>query len=252
MACDLWALARQLHECRFVDLTHAFDASIPHSAFFEAEERTVLYDHAPARGISGQGFLAHRYSLVGQWGTHVDPGAHFVAGKRFLDEIPVSEMVLPLVVVDIREQVAGNPDYCLTVRDLHNWEVRHGRIPDGAFVAKRSGWSARWPDQARMMNRDGDGIAHFPGWTLDALRFIFEERRATACGHETLDTDGGMAISRGDGSLERYVLEQDRWQIELLANLDQVSESGALVIATWPKPKQGSGFPARVFAITPA
>jgi kynurenine formamidase len=31
----------------------------------------------------------------------------------------------------------------------------------------------------------------------------------------------------------------------------QVPETGALVIVSFPKPKGGSGFPARVFAICP-
>jgi kynurenine formamidase len=30
-----------------------------------------------------------------------------------------------------------------------------------------------------------------------------------------------------------------------------VPEAGAMVIASFPKPKNGSGFPARVFAILP-
>ena len=50
---------------------------------------------------------------------------------------------------------------------------------------------------------------------------------------------------------ETYILEQDRWQIELLANLDRVPARGALIVATWPKPAGGSGFPARCFAIAP-
>ncbi|CAA9405589.1 MAG: hypothetical protein AVDCRST_MAG06-2507, partial [uncultured Nocardioides sp.] len=40
-----------------------------------------------------------------------------------------------------------------------------------------------------------------------------------------------------------------RWQIEMLAGLDRVPATGALVVATWPKPQEGSGFPARVFAL---
>ena len=40
------------------------------------------------------------------------------------------------------------------------------------------------------------------------------------------------------------------WEpIELLANLSQVPESGAMVIVSFPKLKNGSGFPARVFAV---
>jgi hypothetical protein len=37
----------------------------------------------------------------------------------------------------------------------------------------------------------------------------------------------------------------------LLTNLDQSPESGALVVVSFPKPKAGSTFPARVFAILP-
>jgi kynurenine formamidase len=58
-----------------------------------------------------------------------------------------------------------------------------------------------------------------------------------------------VATSRGDYTLETYILAANHWQIELLANLDQVPEAGALVIVAFPKPKGGSGFPARVFAI---
>ena len=41
------------------------------------------------------------------------------------------------------------------------------------------------------------------------------------------------------------------YQIELLTNLDKVPEAGAIVVVAFPKPKGGSGFPARVFAIVP-
>ncbi len=78
-----------------------------------------------------------------------------------------------------------------------------------------------------------------------------EERGITASGHETTDTDPGVATSRDDYSLEAYILGLNRYQIELLANLDGVPESGALVVVSFPKPAGGSGFPARVFAILP-
>jgi kynurenine formamidase len=100
-----------------------------------------------------------------------------------------------------------------------------------------------------MMNRYKDGIAHFPGWSQEVLPYAFEERGAIACGHETTDTDSGLAISHKDVSLETYVLGLDRWQIELLCNLGHVPEYGVIVVASWPKPKAGSGFPARVFAL---
>ena len=65
------------------------------------------------------------------------------------------------------------------------------------------------------------------------------------------DTDPGATVSRGSAPAETYILGTDRWQIELLANLERVPPTGALMVATWPKPHRGSGFPARAFAIVP-
>lgn len=160
-------------------------------------------------------------------------------------------MVLPLVIIDLHEKVAKNPDYTISMEDIRSWEKRHGQIPAGAFVAMRTDWSKRWPDTAAMMNKDDKGIAHYPGWSREVLTYLYEARKITASGHETTDTDPGLSTSKDDYPLETYVLKQDRYQIELLANLDQVPEAGALVVAAFPKPKGGSGFPARVFAILP-
>ena len=65
------------------------------------------------------------------------------------------------------------------------------------------------------------------------------------------NTDPGIATTKDDYSLETYILSTNHYQIELLTNLDQVPESGAIVVVSFPKPKGGSGFPARVFAIVP-
>ncbi len=198
----------------------------------------------------GSGIGDH-LGLLGQWGTHVDPPAHFAKGLRTVDEIDVKEMLLPLIVLDVHEAAAANPDYTLTVEDIRKWERAHGPVPEGAFVAMRTDWSKRWPDTAKMRNEDDKKVAHYPGWSLEALKFLYETRKITASGHETTDTDPGVATTRDDYSLETYILSKNHYQIELLANLDQVPEAGALVVVTFPKPKKGSGFPARVFAILP-
>jgi len=46
-------------------------------------------------------------------------------------------------------------------------------------------------------------------------------------------------------------LQQGHFQIEVMANLDQVPAKGALIVVMWPKVKDGLGFPARAFAILP-
>jgi hypothetical protein len=78
----------------FVDLTHSFEPGIPHWPGFPDEERELLFwydDSPPGSGTLGTGFYAQYYSHVGQWGTHVDPPAHFIKGLRTLDQIDVKE-----------------------------------------------------------------------------------------------------------------------------------------------------------------
>jgi len=239
----------RLRECDWIDLTYSFEPGIPHYFAFPDEERETLFHFDEGAGSAGTGFLAHRYSHIGQWGTHVDPPAHFARGGRFLDEIPVTDMVLPLVVVDVRNRVACDVDHAASAEDINVHEARHGRIAEGSFVALLTGWGDHWPDGEAMTNRDDDGAAHYPGWGVDALRFLVEQRGVTAVGHDTTDTDPGAVVSGGSAPAETYVLGADRWQIELMAGLERVPATGALVVASWPKPKEGSGFPARVFAL---
>ncbi len=250
-AISLKEVYSTLQEKRFVDLTHAFEPGIPNWPGFPDEQRTTLYWFEPGKGKLGAGFFAEEYSHVGQWGTHVDPPAHFHEGLKSVDEIDPKDMLLPLVVLDVHDKVARNPDYVLSLADVKAWESRHGRIPPHAFVAMRTDWSKRWPDDAAMQNRDKAGVAHYTGWSLPVLKLLYEDRKIAASGHETTDTDPGVATTHDDYSLESYVLGTNHYQIEMLANLDQVPEAGALVMVSFPKPQHGSGFPARVVAILP-
>ena len=70
----LWNLYRTLTaSAAFVDLTHAFQPGQPRFHTFPDEERGVISDHA-----KGDDSQVHRYSFVGQWGTHIDPPVHFI------------------------------------------------------------------------------------------------------------------------------------------------------------------------------
>src|SRR5256714_4075261 len=226
---------------RFVDLTHSFEPGIPRWPGFPDEKRETAYWYEKGKGSLGTGFFSELFTHVGQWGTHVDPPAHFVKGLRTVDQIDPKEMILPLVVIDVHcEAAARKSGKKITARSQleHLWRMR-------------TDWSKRWPDGIKMENKDANGVAHYPGWSLPALKYLYEERKITASGHETTDTDPGLATTKEDYSLEAYILGLNHYQIELLANLDQVPEFGAIVVVSFPKPKGGSGFPARVFAILP-
>ncbi|MDO4630993.1 MAG: cyclase family protein [Corynebacterium sp.] len=207
-----------------VDLTHPFHPGIPCFPGDPDERRRTVRP-----GVT-------QYELIGQWGTHVDAPAHFIETGRTLDQIPVTDMIAPLVVVDFA-------DVEIQPADLRAWEAMYCRIPLGAFVALRTGWSQRWPNPQLM----GDSAA--PGWSVAAIDWLVTQRDIVAIGHETLDTDPGFRVAQGELIAQRRILAHDRWQIERMAHLDQLPATGALVVAAWPKPLGGTGFPARIFAV---
>ena len=237
----LWEdLKRWKERCDFVELSYEFSPMTPHWSGFPAMDAEMIFDYP-------QGFRVHKVQTATQYGTHVDAPAHFVPGRRMLNELRADELVLPLCVVDLSSKVAANSDYVFTADDLREWEEVHGKIPEGSFVAVRTDWSKR----ADLDNMDEDGQKHYPGWGIDALKFLVEERDVAAVGHETSDTDAAVSSAKIGYIGEYYILEQERYQIELLHDLDRVPPTGAIIICGYPRGVELTGFTARCIAICP-
>ena len=246
MTYPLWEQLEQLKTATWVDLTHTFDETIPCFSEFERAKVSTLFN------VADDGFYVQNWNIVTQYGTHIDAPIHFVEKTRYLHEIDLKELVLPLVVLDFSQEVAADADFILTRDHIKQWETEHGSIEPGTFVAFRSDWSKRWPDIEHFENKDAEGQLHLPGWGLDALQYLLEDRQVKSIGHETFDTDASIDVAKnGDIVGERYVLGQDTFQLELLTNLDQLPKRGAIIYAISPKPNKAPGFPVRAFAIKP-
>lgn len=235
-----------IQNATLVELSHRLEVGMPTGPSGD-NPPTITTFSAHDDGTAG----IHRYSFPGQWGTHVDPPVHFVQGLRTMEDIPLSEMILPLIVFDVHGKVEEDPDYQVTMDDVRVWENLHGPVPENSFVALRTDWSKRWPATDRMRNRGFDQVSHSPGWSREVIDYLVLERNITAIGHETLDTDPGVRSGAGEWPLQRYYMGLNKYQIENMKNLDQVPPIGATIIATWPLVEDGSGFPARVFALVP-
>jgi kynurenine formamidase len=228
---------------RFVDLTHSFGPDTPVWSGFGQARMTPATDpktHEPYT-IPNDGFRTTFYEMVGQYGTHVDPPAHFAQDGATLDQIPVKQMILPLVVLDATRFLAKDPNHAFSIADLMGWEKAHGPVAKGAFVALRTDMYKDWDTNPERFKR-----SEFPAWSLETVKFLLEKRGVAAIGHESMDTDMTEKMES-----ETYVLQHGHFQIEVMANLDQVPAKGALIVVTWPKVKDGLGFPARAFAILP-
>jgi kynurenine formamidase len=232
---------RDLNEQNVIDLTHAFSPSIPIPDGLPKPERKPIY-----------GGAVQVFTHVGQYGTHLDAPGHFHKGMRLVESIPAYEFILEGCVIDISRQAVQNFDYQLQLSDVKKWEEKYGPIPEGAFVILRSDWSYRWTDANAFFAKDKKGQKHYPGWGMEALKYLIEDRKIRAIGHETPDTDSGITCGGDKGwPLEDYVLKQNLWQIEMLNNADKLPPRGFLMFVGVPKGDKATGFPARVIAVLP-
>ena len=247
---QLWESLEKMKQLKWVELSHSLNNDSPYWAGIpegSVELGKVVFDW-------GNPMLECRiqtFKFPGQFGTHIDFPGHFVKGAALSDAFGVRDAVFPLCVIDVTGKVAADCRYAVTVQDILDYEAKYGPIPDGAFVALRTDWSKNWPDMDALSGAAEDGSENFPGWSLDALKYIYEVRNASANGHEALDTDASAeAAKAGDLACERYVLEQGKLQVEVLRNLDQVAPAGAVLFVAWPRIEGAVGLPVRCWAVT--
>lgn len=229
---------------RAVDLTHTLNAETPYWPGPGYEP----FAYETFSTIEEDGVLSGRFSMAEHTGTHLDAPNHFVPGRRSVDRIPAEQLIVPTVVIDARAPVLEDPDYELTREDILVWERSHGRIPAGAVVMMYTGWDERWPDFERYQNRDEEGRMHFPGFSPEAASLAVAERGAVGLGIDTLSVDYGLSE---DFQVHHLSHEHERYHLENVANLGQIPPTGAWIIVAPIKIEDGTGGPARIFALVP-
>lgn len=243
----LWDRLAELKKLKWVELSHPLNDESP---YWEGMPAGVREIGKTVVDFPDMNLKIQTFKFPGQFGTHIDYPGHFDEGGILSEKYTIADTVFPLVVIDVSEKVKENPDYELTIQDILEHENKYGKIPEHSFVAMRTDWYKRWPDGAALSGVDAQGNEHFPGWTMETLKFLIEERNIAGNGHETLDTDAPITSGKvGDLQCERYVLTQGRIQVEVLRNLDQVPAVGAVIVIAAPRIEGATGLPVRAWAI---
>jgi kynurenine formamidase len=243
-------LARAFGSATWVDLTHAFDST---TLYWPTARPFRLEREFAGRTPAGFYYEANTFSAAEHGGTHLDAPVHFAEGRHASDAVPLSRLIGPAVVVDVRDSAAANPDYRVRVEDLAAWERMHGPIPGGAIVLLRTGWSARWPDRERYFGTaaTGEGAVarlRFPGLDSGAARWLVGERRIAAVGLDTPSIDHGPSTSFDS---HRILMAENVPAFENVAALERLPPTGAWVVALPMKIGGGSGGPLRIVAALP-
>ena len=233
---------------RWIDLSYVYSEE---TLYWPTEDGFQLEELAYGETEAGYFYSSYKISTAEHGGTHLDAPIHFSRGGMSAEQIPLDRLIAPAVVVDVAAR--ATPDYLIGVGDLEEWERTHGRIPDGAILLLRTGWGQRWPDRLGYLGTERTGpeaVAelHFPGIHPEAARWITDQRNVAAVGIDTPSIDYGQSTG-----FEAHVIiyGSDIPRFENVANLQEIPEVGAFVVALPMKVAGGSGGPLRIVAFVP-
>jgi len=227
---------------QIIDLTHKLSPSIP---YWPGDTYKPFHFEVIAT-LEKDGVYSGAFCMAEHMGTHVDAPNHFEAGQASVDALELRQLIAPAVVINVREQVAKDPDYRLTVEDLKGWEKANGKIESSALVFMYTGWDSRWNDVRAYRNQDEHQVMHFPGFSPEAAQFLVSERSINGIGIDTLSVDYGPSK---DFRVHHIMHGAGKYHVENAANLGKLPAKGAIVIVAPIPIEGGSGGPARVFAL---
>jgi len=238
-----------LTKAKVVDLTHSFD------------DKTIYWPNSPStfklqkladgQAEGGYYYRMNSFCAPEHGGTHLDAPSHFSKDGWTAEQIPLSKLVARGVVIDVSRQAAANADYRLAPADVKAWESRNGPIPAGSIVLLRTGWASRWPDKKRYLGDDMPGETsnlHFPSYGKESAELLVKDRHVAALGLDTASIDYGPSK---DFIVHQVANGANVPGLENLANLDQLPETGAWIVALPMKIAGGSGGPLRAIALIP-
>lgn len=207
--------------------------------------------------VPEDGFYLELVSEGAHTGTHYSAPCHFHRRALCMDELEPADLVLPAVVIDVREQVAENPDHVVRVADLKAWEADHGQMPEGAAVLLLTGCDAWWSAGDQRGDRNyyncGSGLRgeHQPGFSRNAVRWLIKTGVLGRRGALGTDTFGPDPSSDRAFMPTWLTLRRHRVTIENLTNLEKLPSTGAWIVLGSPRNIRGSGAPGTVFGLIP-
>ncbi len=234
--------SRTLTFSRVVDLSRAVHPGIP---VWPGDPPVEFEGMAK---FEGEGFFLRRFSMGEHTATHINAPASFHVGGTSIEAYPPECLVAPTVVMDVRRETQVNSDYALTLSAVKAWEDTHGSIPAGSAVLLHTGWQEKWGDTRQYLGLAQRGRMSFPGFGIDAARYLLEERSVAGLGIDTHGLEPGASEGFPVNSL---VLEQPRLALENLTNLDKLPPTGATIVVGIIRLEGGSGSPVSALALVP-
>lgn len=216
-----------------LDLSHTLRPDMPRFRGFDAPQIDAVWTHADAgkRGYRDTTCEVTEVHFVTSIGTYLDAPYHFDPQGADISQLALSQLVLPGLVLDLRQQAA--PGAPLPADALDGLE-----LADRA-VLLCTGWSDHWGEEQYY---------HSP-FVPRALAERLLEKRPALVGIDTLVIDSTQDPTRPAHTL---LLQEGVLIVENLTGLSQLIGRPFTFVAAPVKVAGAAAFPVRAFAMLEA
>jgi kynurenine formamidase len=162
-----------------IDLTHTIDETIPTWEDGCGFQHNIKLDYEAC--TSEVKFKVGQFKMPAGIGTHLDVPAHCIPGGMTIEQIPLSRLVAPCIVVDVSAD--AHESYHISTDDIKNFEKQFFPISPGTFVMFKTGWERFWLDSEKYRNH-----YRFPSVSKDTALMLLE-KEVCGLGIDTLSPD---------------------------------------------------------------
>ena len=203
------------------------------------------FDYCPHLTMSEHGVRVSKITMGTHTGTHIDVPSHFVDDGKTIEQVSLSWLVGPAVVVDLTQTGRGKDlqkREAIELNDLKPYESRIRRYIESGetpIVLLRTGWSKYWATEDYIHH---PYVApHTSQWLVDlGVRVL---------GIDTFSPDETFVDpTKFIFAVHKIVLGADAVIVENLTNLEAIQE-GEWIVSVVPLKLEGAdGSPIRACA----
>jgi kynurenine formamidase len=213
-----------------LDLSHTIGPDMPRFPGLDAPHVGALWTHAQSvqRGYQDTTCQVSEVRFVTSVGTYLDAPFHFDPVGADVSQLKLEQLVLPGLVLDLREQAA--PEAPLPVGALEGVEA------SGKALLLCTGWSEHWGDEAYYR------FPFVPREMAQRLRAM----RPALVGIDTLVIDSTQDPTR---PVHTLLLRAGTLIVENLTGLGELVGKTFTFVAVPVKVAGAASFPVRAFAM---
>ncbi|MBS0185094.1 MAG: cyclase family protein [Proteobacteria bacterium] len=218
-----------------IDLTHTLTPEIPSWNGTCGFHSDIKLDYEDCS--TDVKFRVQQFKLHAGIGTHIDAPAHCVKEGLTVDELPLTELASPCVVIDVSSK--AHETYQVTSLDILSFENKYGVLPPHAFVMIYTGWGRFWKDPEAYRNN-----LLFPSVSMEAASLLFD-RNVRGLGIDTLSPD----CPQSGFPVHRLLLGSGKYIVENIKNASKMPPIGGYSLALPIKIQGGTEAPIRLVGL---